>query len=80
MSTHYTQLEVEAYFDAEDNPTCAIHFPDEVCKFYMSIGMKGIETCYFADYYNGETLIRRNHSESGTLIPSKNCPLWNKND
>jgi hypothetical protein len=76
MTTHYTQLEVEIYFDDANNQTCALHFPDKVCKFYMTIGMRAIETCYFADHENGETLVRRGHCENGTLIPCKNCPLW----
>lgn len=69
-------IDVTAYKDKDNKPTCAIDFEsNHVCPFYRTIRFGCDETCAFA--VNNELLDRR--SNDGTLIPLSNCPIWNKN-
>jgi hypothetical protein len=61
------------YRDNDEKPTCAIDFAKgHFCQFHgtQSFGTK--ELCLF---HEKQILERRNHGR-GTLIPVKNCPLW----
>jgi len=73
-------LEVIRYYDAENNPTCAVDFKNNlVCKFYLTQKFGCWETCFFADQ-NGKykQILNRRKGGNGTLIPLENCPLWQK--
>lgn len=67
-------IKVQAFTDKNGLPTCAIDFgTGEVCKFYRTTRFGCTETCVFID--NNYNLNRRDKGE-GSLIPCKECPLW----
>lgn len=75
----FESITVTAYWLSRGKPTCAIDFAaGNVCQFYRSIGIKGVELCSYT-----ETNLRRDVSEDenptyGYLIPCDNCPIHNK--
>lgn len=81
MSSEDFAFKVKRYRDKENNPTCAIDFQTgEICIFYRTQRFGCNETCVFAvdrgNYY--QTMQRRKKGE-GTLIPLKQCPIWEGN-
>lgn len=75
----YSALEsitVQAYWLNCDKPVCALDFKTgKACKFYRSIGIRGIELCiYTGDWLNREDTVH------GYLVPCVKCPIHNKED
>lgn len=69
----YKTLTFERYRDDNHLPTCAINFDKgHICKFYGTQNYGTLELCLF----HGKQILERRDSWRGTLIPTKNCPLW----
>jgi len=72
------RIDVETFFDADGNRTCATNFADgHVCKFYRTQRFGTLETCLFAPQQNkyAEQLKRRGADDKGSLIPADWCPI-----
>jgi len=75
------RIDVEIYFDADGNRTCASNFKDgSFCKFYRTQRYGTIETCAFAHKQNkyADQLQRRGENGIGSLIPGDWCPIVNE--
>jgi len=72
------RIDVETYFDANGNRTCATNFTDgHVCEHYRTQRFGTYETCVFAPERNkyAERLQRRGNDGKGSLIPADWCPI-----
>ena len=72
------RIDVEIYFDADGNRTCATNFADgHVCKYYRTQRFGTRETCVFAPEQNkyAEQMQRRGGDGKGSLIPASWCPI-----
>jgi len=63
-------------FTIDGERTCAAATGRRTCPFLRYERCGTIEICAY-DY---STLNRRGEDQCGTLIPSKTCPLWGKNE
>jgi hypothetical protein len=77
MTTLKKIISVDAYVDIDGERTCARSFErNEFCQFYRLSNFGTKESCVFA--IDSEILERRDDG-MGSLIPLKNCPIWEKN-
>ena len=73
-------LVITRYRDKNGLPTCAINFETgDICIFYRTQRVGVNETCVFTEDYGHyqEKLTRRDGGE-GSLIPLKQCPIWER--
>ncbi len=72
-------ISITAFKDG-DEPCCARNFEKgEVCVFYRTSHMGTREHCGVCHNADGspQTLERRGEDRTGTLIPCRDCPVWN---
>ena len=71
-------LEIERYTDDKGQKTCSLNIPLKQYCIFLKVGKFGtIEVCSFNEE---EEKLQRRDNGVGTIIPCKNCRLWNESN